>query len=261
MHITPFSSPLAIISGAAQGIGAAVAQTLAKLGYQLVLLDRDSTALHASLGELPRLSGQAHLALSCDVADSAAVNAAVAQAEQLGPVELLVNVAGILRMGTVLGYTDADWDATFAVNVGGVFKLSRAVAGPMQARRRGCIISVTSNAATIPRQQMAAYAASKAASNQFMRCLGLELAEFGIRCNTVSPGSTDTAMQRQFWRDGVGQENVIRGSLDGFRLGIPLARIASAQDIAQAVSFLASPAAAHITMHDLRVDGGAGLGG
>jgi 2,3-dihydro-2,3-dihydroxybenzoate dehydrogenase len=107
---------------------------------------------------------------------------------------------------------------------------------------------------------MAAYAASKAAATQLTRCLGLELAEYGIRCNIVSPGSTDTEMQRLLWSDETGKQSTIYGSLKDFRLGIPLSRIATPEEIADAVLFLLSDQARHITMHDLRIDGGATLG-
>jgi len=110
---------------------------------------------------------------------------------------------------------------------------------------------------------MAAYAASKAAATMFTRCLGLELAEFGIRCNIVSPGSTDTDMQRALWPDDRSEAEavagVVRGSLPDFRVGIPLGRLAAPADIADAVLFLVSEQARHITMHDLYVDGGATL--
>ena len=108
--------------------------------------------------------------------------------------------------------------------------------------------------------QMAAYAASKAASTMFTKCLGLELAQHNIRCNVVSPGSTDTAMQRALWADENGAQAVIAGSPETFRVGIPLRRIASPEDVAEAVSFLVSERARHITLHDLYVDGGATLG-
>jgi 2,3-dihydro-2,3-dihydroxybenzoate dehydrogenase len=106
---------------------------------------------------------------------------------------------------------------------------------------------------------MAAYAASKAAAAHFTRCLGLELAGLGIRCNVVSPGSTDTPMQRALWTDDAGVEAVVAGRPDLFKPGIPLGRIAAAEDVADAVVFLASDRARHITMHDLYVDGGATL--
>ncbi|HEY0061770.1 MAG TPA: 2,3-dihydro-2,3-dihydroxybenzoate dehydrogenase [Telluria sp.] len=240
---------VAIVSGAAQGIGAAVARALAQRGASVAGLDiKGVQADDIALG------------LAVDVADSVAVDKAVDQIEaELGPVSVLVSVAGILLPGPALTMTDADWDRTFSVNAGGVFRLSRAVASRMVPRRQGAIVTVASNASSVPRQQMAAYAASKAASTQFTRCLGLELAQFGIRCNVVSPGSTDTDMQRQLWTSLDGERAAIEGTPASYRVGIPLGRIASAQDIADAVCFLVSDSARHITMHDLRVDGGATL--
>ncbi|CDG83711.1 2,3-dihydro-2,3-dihydroxybenzoate dehydrogenase [Janthinobacterium agaricidamnosum NBRC 102515 = DSM 9628] len=255
-----FQGKVVLISGAAQGIGAAVAQAMSLQGARLALFDVQPAALEQQAQALAG-SGAPLLALAVDVADSAAVNAAVARVEQeLGPVEVLVNAAGILRPGAALDCSDADWERTFSVNVGGVFRLCRAVASRMVPRRRGVIVTVASNASAVPRQQMAAYAASKAASAHFTRCLGLELAPHGIRCNVVSPGSTDTAMQRQLWTSDAHKQAIIDGSLQQFRLGIPLRRIADAADIADAVMFMASERARHITMHELCVDGGATLG-
>jgi 2,3-dihydro-2,3-dihydroxybenzoate dehydrogenase len=107
---------------------------------------------------------------------------------------------------------------------------------------------------------MAAYCASKAASALFTKCLGLELAEFGVRCNVVSPGSTDTPMLHSMWTDDSGADATLDGSLSAYRVGIPLGKLARPEDVAHAVAFLASDAAGHITMHDLCVDGGAALG-
>jgi 2,3-dihydro-2,3-dihydroxybenzoate dehydrogenase len=244
-----FKGKVAVVSGSAQGIGAAVASALAERGAIVAGLDLKRSAK-------PSLA----LELEVDVADSTAVNQAVARIEhELGPIGILVNVAGILHLGAALEMSDALWDRTFDINAGGVFRLSRACAARMVPRRSGVIVTVASNASSVPRQQMAAYAASKAASTQFTRCLGLELAEFGIRCNVVSPGSTDTDMQRQLWTSPDGERAAIAGSPASFRLGIPLGRIANAADIAEAVCFMASDSARHITMHDLRVDGGATL--
>jgi 2,3-dihydro-2,3-dihydroxybenzoate dehydrogenase len=129
----------------------------------------------------------------------------------------------------------------------------------MITRRRGAIVTVTSNAAGVPRAGMAAYAASKAAAAHFTRCLGLELAAHGIRCNVVAPGSTDTPMQRSLWNEETRDAPVIAGDPATYRTGIPLGRIATPEDIADAVLFLASERARHITLHDLYVDGGATL--
>ncbi|GAA4664637.1 hypothetical protein GCM10023225_35540 [Kineococcus glutinatus] len=195
------------------------------------------------------------------VTAAAAVRAAATAAERaLGPVDVLAGVAGVLRPAPVLATTDEDWAATFAVNTTGLLNLVRAVVPGMVARGRGSVVTVASNAAGVPRTGMAAYAASKAAAAHLTRCLGLEVAGSGVRCNVVCPGSTDTAMQRDLWPDAEeGRRAALGGDPASFRVGIPLARIADPSDVAEAVRFLASDAARHITMQDLYVDGGASL--
>lgn len=243
----------ALVTGAARGIGAAVVGALAARGARVAALDRDGDAL---LGRLP----VAAAVFTADVADAAGVERAVgAVEEQLGPVEILVNAAGVLRTGPVLDLADDDWTAVFAANTLGVLHASRAVARRMAPRRRGSIVTVGSNAAGVPRAGMAAYAASKAAAAMLTKCLGLELARTGVRCNVVSPGSTDTGMQRALWQDDGAEQRVVDGDPAGYRVGIPLGRIAEPDDIAEAVAFLASDRARHITLHDLYVDGGATL--
>ena len=137
--------------------------------------------------------------------------------------------------------------------------VGRALARVMAPRRRGALVVVGSNAAGIPRQAMAAYAASKAAATMFVRCLGLELAPHGVRCNVVAPGSTRTPMQTGMWADDQGEARVIAGTLGNFKSGIPLGKLAEPGDIANAVMFLLSEQAGHIAMSDLYVDGGATL--
>ncbi|MEU9129421.1 2,3-dihydro-2,3-dihydroxybenzoate dehydrogenase [Kitasatospora sp. NPDC048540] len=258
MEPKELAGEVALVTGAGQGIGAAVARALAARGARVAAADLDP----AGIERLAAGSGGAVSAHPLDVADPAAVEAAVARIEgELGPLTVLVNVAGILRTAPVVDLTDQDWADTFAVNASGVFHVSRAVAGRMAARGRGSVVTVGSNAAGVPRVGMAAYAASKAAATMFTKCLGLELARSGVRCNVVSPGSTDTAMQRALWSgdERAAAARVIAGDLDSYRVGIPLGRIADPEDIAEAVVFLASDRARHITMHDLYVDGGATL--
>jgi len=190
------------------------------------------------------------------------VDALVADVERLwGPIDIGVNVAGILATGLVAETDDAEWRRVMEINVGGVFHVSRALARVMAPRRSGNIVTVSSNAAGIPRHGMAAYAASKAAATMFTRCLGLELAPLGIRCNIVAPGSTLTPMQTGMWADAQGAEQVIAGAPETFRTGIPLGRLATPDDIADSVIFLLSDQARHITMADIYVDGGATLRG
>ncbi|WP_406010788.1 2,3-dihydro-2,3-dihydroxybenzoate dehydrogenase [Streptomyces sp. NBC_00637] len=248
----------ALVTGAGRGIGAAVATALVEEGARVLATDLDPAGVRSLAARYPgRLTAQA-----LDVTDAAAVESLFDTAErEAGPVDIVVNVAGILRSSEVVELTDEDWAATFAVNTDGVFHVSRAAARRMTERGAGSIVTVASNAAGVPRAGMAAYAASKAAAVMFTKCLGLEVAARGVRCNTVSPGSTLTDMQRALWNGDAeaAARRVVEGDLATHRTGIPLGRIAEPSDVADAVVFLVSDRARHITMHDLYVDGGATL--
>ncbi|MFI0018483.1 2,3-dihydro-2,3-dihydroxybenzoate dehydrogenase [Streptomyces griseus] len=258
-----------LVTGAAQGIGAAVADLLATLGARVAATDRALPGIEARAAEWTRTqeklpdgerSAGSLDPYVMDVTDRGSVESTVARVErQLGPVDVLVNVAGILRTGPAAVLSAQDWADTFAVNTTGVFHVSQAVAPLMAARGSGAVVTVGSNAAGIPRTGMAAYAASKAAAAMFTKCLGLELAGSGVRCNVVAPGSTDTPMQRALWTDPGAEQRVIDGDPSTYRTGIPLGRIADPRDIAETVAFLASDRARHITMQELYVDGGATL--
>lgn len=258
--VTPgIAGRLALVSGAAQGIGAAVVRALSQEGARVAAADLDGAGVRGLAAELTAVGCDVS-AHDLDVRDAAGVAALVAGVEStVGPIEILVNVAGVLRTGPTLALTEPDWAAAFEVNAAGVARLSTAVARRMVARRRGVIVTVGSNAASVPRVGMAAYAASKAAAAQFTRCLGLELAGSGIRCNVVAPGSTDTGMLRALWTSPSDADATLRGDPGQYRVGIPLGRLAAPADVADAVVFLASDRARHITMHDLYVDGGASL--
>ncbi|MBB0245201.1 2,3-dihydro-2,3-dihydroxybenzoate dehydrogenase [Streptomyces alkaliphilus] len=266
-HGAELAGLTALVTGAGGGIGEAVVRVLVGMGARVAATDRETDAIRALEKEFgPELVTSHPL----DVTDPGAVEAVVDGVERdIAPLGALVNVAGVLRVAPATELTDRDWAETFAVNTTGVFHTSRAVARRMTARRSGCIVTVGSNAAGVPRTGMAAYAASKAAAAQFTKCLGLEVARSGVRCNVVSPGSTDTAMQRQLWPgptddpDGAAtaaaRSRVIDGDPETYRTGIPLGRIAEPVDVAEAVAFLLTDRARHITLHDLYVDGGATL--
>lgn len=258
--VTAVRGGVAFVTGGSGGIGRAVVRALAEQGTAVAAVDRDEGTLHKSVAELTR-SGLSVTAFPTDVTDAAAVEATVASVERrLGPVEYLVNAAGLLRMGSVCELSPRDWADMFAVNATGVFHTSRAVVDRMVPRGRGALVTVASNAAATPRARMAGYAASKAAATMFTKSLGLEVARHGIRCNVVAPGSTETPMLWSMWQDDSGRAHTLHGNSADFRVGIPLGRIAQPDDVAAAVLFLLSDQARHITLHHLTVDGGASLG-
>ncbi|MET9594411.1 2,3-dihydro-2,3-dihydroxybenzoate dehydrogenase [Streptomyces sp. NPDC006516] len=254
-----FAGRFALVTGAGRGIGEAVVHALAGRGARVLATD----LTEEGVATLARTYDGQVTARTLDVTDAAAVESLVAETEAaLGPLDIAVNVAGVLSSSPVADMPDEEWAATFAVNTHGVFHVSRSVSRRMAGRGSGSIVTVASNAAGIPRTNMSAYAASKAAAVMFTKCLGLEVASRGVRCNTVSPGSTLTDMQRGMWTAGAEEESarrVVEGDPTTYRTGIPLGRIADPSDIADAVAFLASDRARHITMHDLYVDGGATL--
>lgn len=253
MRASGLADRFVVVTGAAGGIGRAVVESFLDEGAHVVATDLDVGTFRPSDVLHP---------LALDVTDAGAVEAVIDTVEAtLGPIHAGVSVAGVLATGLVSETRDEDWHRMFAVNTHGVFHFGRALARRMVKRRGGSIVVVSSNAAGVPRHAMAAYASSKAAATMFTRCLGLELAGHGIRCNVVAPGSTLTPMQTGMWADERGAAAVIAGSPATFKAGIPLGKLATSQDVADAVVFLASDRAAHITMTDLYVDGGATLRG
>lgn len=256
-------SAVALVTGAAGGIGAAVVARLRRDGRTVVGLDRVAGA-----------------DLRIDVTDRAAVDAVIAEIEEEhAGIDVLVNAAGILRTGSDLEADPEDLPEMLAVNVLGVATVSRAVGARMARRGQGAIVTVSSNAGATARADMVGYGASKAAVAQYTIGLGLELAADGVRCNVVAPGSTRTPMlvaagdrtsaaprgavlpaggnPEEDARAARAVEAAIAGDAARFRNGIPLGRVADPEDIAAAVAFLVSDDARHITMQTLTVDGGA----
>ncbi|WP_323716222.1 SDR family oxidoreductase [Paracoccus aminovorans] len=254
MQLTGFQGKTAIVTGAAGGIGRAVVAALVQAGARVTAADT-----LAALEAAP-VPGATNRVL--DVRDGAAAEALVAEVEaENGPLGLGVHAAGVLAIGPLLDLDPKEWDRVIGVNATGTFNVTRAFGRAMARQGKGAIVAVSSNAAGIPRLNMGAYAASKAAATMLIRCLGLELAGQGVRCNIVAPGSTLTPMQTGMWTEdgGAGERAVIEGSLEAYRTGIPLQKLATPEDIAGAVMFLLSGQSGHVTMADLYVDGGATL--
>lgn len=243
-----FKDKIALVTGASSGIGLQTAEQLSKRGAHVIRVDKSA-------------STSPPWQYATDISNTKEIDALLGNIESShGSIDLLVHAAGILKAGPLLDYSSADWLTTFSVNTFGAFYLCQQVGQRMAARQTGAMVVVGSNCASTPRLQIGAYAASKAATQQMLKCLGLELAAYGVRCNIVAPGSTDTPMQRSLCLSPSAVDKVVEGSAKDYRLGIPLKKMATADDIANAICFLLSEQASHITLETLTVDGGATLG-
>lgn len=252
---------VALVTGAASGIGRATALRLSGSGAALALLDRDADGVAAVADEALDAGAADALTLAADVASADGVERAFAEAtDRLGPLDALACAAGILEPAGLADTTADSWQRHFDVNTTGVLHCLQAARPRPRLRDGGAVVVVSSNAARVPRTGMLAYAASKAATSALARCAGLELAARGIRCNVVEPGSTDTPMLHSLWPDEeTGLAGTLRGNPDAYRVGIPLGRLADPGDVAEVVAFLLSDAARHVTLQQLYVDGGASL--
>ncbi|WP_370937414.1 SDR family oxidoreductase [Amycolatopsis sp. cg13] len=242
----------AIVTGAARGIGAGVAERLAADGFAVAVLDLDEAACAAVVDRISEAGGTA-LAVGVDVSDEEAVEAAVARvAAELGDPAVLVNNAGILRDNLLFKMTAADWDAVMGVHLRGSFLMSRAVQGFMTKAGWGRIVNLSSTSALGNRGQ-ANYAAAKAGLQGFTKTLALELGKFGVTANAIAPGFIETEMTKATAeRMGV--------SFDDFRTAvvkdIPVARGGLPADVAHAASFFASEGAGFVSGQVLYVAGG-----
>lgn len=245
-----FSGKTVWVTGAGRGIGFATAQAFVDAGATVVGFDLAfSDEAYPFTTQVLDVSNARQVAQVCECL--------LATTPRL---DVLVNAAGILRMGATDALSIDDWQQTFAVNVGGAFNFFQQIMATFRKQQGGAIVTVASDAAHTPRIGMSAYGASKAALKSLALTVGLELAGSGVRCNLVSPGSTDTDMQRGMWQSDDAEQQRIRGFGEQFKLGIPLGKIAQPQEIANTVLFLASDCASHITLQDIVVDGGSTLG-
>ena len=249
-----FDGRAALVTGAAKGIGLATASAFARAGARVALLDRDAPALEAAAAALPD-HAQA-IALHADVADAAAVRRAVDQClGGFGRLDVLVNNAGIHFARAIEAYTEDEIDRVLAVNLKGPLHAIRA-ALPALRRSSGSIVSLSSMTALVGQDQGAVYVAAKGAIVSMTRALALELAPDRIRVNCVCPAGVDTPMMRGWVETLPDPKEAIRQQGAMHLTG----RMATPEEIAHAVLFLASPEASFITGVALPVDGGATLG-
>ncbi|MFI7575699.1 3-oxoacyl-ACP reductase FabG [Micromonospora sp. NPDC049497] len=242
----------AVVTGAARGIGAAVAKRLARDGFAVAVVDLDEAAGKPVVGEIEAGGGRA-LAVGADVADEQAVQAAVDRiAEELGEPTVLVNNAGITRDNLLFKMTAGDWDAVLNVHLRGSFLVTRAVQGYMTKAGWGRIVNLSSTSALGNRGQ-ANYAAAKAGLQGFTKTLALELGKFGVTANAIAPGFIETEMTAATAaRVGMAFEDFKNAAA----AQIPVARTGTPEDIAHAVSFFASEGAGFVSGQVLYVAGG-----
>ncbi|MGW4324996.1 3-oxoacyl-ACP reductase FabG [Nocardia sp. NPDC004573] len=242
----------AVVTGAARGIGAAVARRLAADGMAVAVLDLDEAACKTVVDEIESAGGRA-LAVGVDVADEAAVTRAVDRvAAELGAPTVLVNNAGILRDNLLFKMSVDDWDAVLNVHLRGSFLLARAVQAHMIEQKWGRIVNLSSTSALGNRGQ-ANYAAAKAGLQGFTKTLALELGKFGVTANAVAPGFIETEMTAAT----AARMNISFEELKtAMAAQIPVARTGTPADIAHTVSFLVSEGAGFVSGQVIYVAGG-----
>lgn len=238
-----------VITGAGQGIGAAIARRFAEQGERLVLVDVNAEQLHQLAGNLES-SGCEVLPLTASVADKAQVQQLVAQVvEKFGGIDVLVNNAGVIRDNLISNISEQDWDKVLDVNLKGAFLCCQAVFPTLKNQRSGKIVNIVSRA-WLGSIGQANYTASKGGLVSLTRSLALEFARFQINVNAVAPGVIDTPMTQGMPAEA--RERLIRMQ--------PTGKMGKVEDIAAAVTFLASADAEFITGQVLHVDGGKSCG-
>ena len=241
-----FSGKVAVVTGAANGIGAACARLFAASGAKVALWDIDDAAAQALATEL----GAETRAIRCDVARHAEVESATAATiAAFGRIDILINNAGIFRAADFLDITEADWDAVIGVNLSGAFRVGQAVAREMAKTGGGAIVNMSSVNGVMAIPTIASYNASKGGINQLTRAMALALADRGIRVNAVAPGTIATELAQKAVLGSAEAKERIMGRT-------PLRRLGEPAEVAAVCAFLASDAASYMTGEIVAVDGG-----
>ena len=237
---------VAIVTGAAQGIGRAIAEVLAQAGADIVVADLDPSRSQDTVKAV-EAAGRKALNVKVNVADANDTKAMVEQVMKAwGKIDILVNNAGITRDGLLLRMKEEDWNLVMQVNLNGTFNCTKAALQPMTKQRYGRIVNIASIVGVMGNAGQANYSASKAAVIGFTKTVGREYATRNVTVNAVAPGFIDTAMTHGLPAD-------VKETL---QKQIPLGRLGTPADIAAAVRFLVSEEAAYITGHVLHVNGG-----
>ncbi len=242
---------VAFVTGGGSGMGRETARLLGEAGARVAICDRDGAAARETAGIVGDAGGTAR-AEEVDVSDPRAVERAVAAAtEALGPVDALVNIAGIYRIAAVEDISDEDWARMFAVHVNGTFHTCRAVLPGMIAARSGAIVNMSSLHAVRGQANAAHYAAAKGAVIGLTKSIAREKGPLGIRANAVAPGPIDTPL----WRGAVPPDELDAVMAKRSEV-IPIGRLGEAAEVAQTIVYLLSPAASYITGQVVTIDGG-----
>lgn len=241
-----FDGKIALVTGAARGLGQAIALKLAGGGADLALCDLNAEWLEETAGKVKEL-GRRVECYSVDVSNGDAVNTTVKAVEKdFGQIDVLVNNAGITKDGLLLRMSEDDWDAVLNVNLKGVFLFTKAAMRGMMKKRSGSIVNIASIIGMIGNAGQANYAASKGGVIAFSKTVARELASRGVRCNAVAPGFISTAMT-----DALPEE--VRQKM---LTNIPLNRFGTPDDVANVVAFLAGDAAGYVTGQVISTCGG-----
>lgn len=246
------SGRVALVTGAASGIGLAVARRLAQAGALVALGDVDSEGAKEAARDIEGEGAQA-LAVALDVADADSALEAVQDVQsRWGPIDVLVNNAGVGTAGTILTTTPTEWDRMMTINVKGIFHVCRAAVPAMMARRRGVIINISSVAATVGLKDRAAYSASKGAVLALTRAMQADWLEYGIRVNAVLPGTIESPWVTRITADQADPS----AAREQMAQRQPIQRMGTTQEIADVVRFLASDEASFVWGAAWTADGG-----